>query len=164
MSFPRKGYSANKFFAYAVGLQDYFSREEGGPLQISYHDNSIVLTMSGGWYSVWKTCYALSWLYNCYSRLISWVIVEKFKRSITCVRCWRSHTVDYQWNYASPRGLLPVCSQQWWWEGVWLCAPLCAFLHLSYVCIYDILMFLIHARDIWDDRPLQKNVYILFNL
>ena len=127
MSFPRKGYSANKFFAYAEGLQDYFSREERGPLHISYHDNSIVLTMSGGWCCVWKTCYALSWLYSCYSRLISYFIVGKYKISITCARYWRSDTVDYQWHYAGPRGHLPVCSEQWWWGGVWLCAPLSAY-------------------------------------
>ena len=47
MSFPREGYSANKCITYGEEMYDNFSRQPRGPVNIAYHDNSIVLTMPG---------------------------------------------------------------------------------------------------------------------
>ena len=47
-----------------------------GSVIIAYPDNWIVQTVSWGYYCVWKTGYALLWLYNCYSQLISYFIVD----------------------------------------------------------------------------------------
>ena len=58
MTFPREGYSANKFISFGEEVYDDFSRQPEGPVNVAFHDTSIVLTMSGGWHCVWKTCHA----------------------------------------------------------------------------------------------------------
>ena len=48
MSFPCEGYSANKFITYEEEVYGDFSPQLRGPVNIAEHDNSTVLTMSGG--------------------------------------------------------------------------------------------------------------------
>ena len=54
MSFPREGYSADKFIAYGEEVYNNFSRQTRGPVNVAYHDNSIVLTVSGVCFCVLK--------------------------------------------------------------------------------------------------------------
>ena len=47
MNFPHEGYYASKFIVYGEEVHDYFSREPREPVNVMYHNNSIVLTISG---------------------------------------------------------------------------------------------------------------------